>query len=142
MGGTKTGVATRLKAVKPELIAIHCRAHRVALVSSKSAQEVSCMKIFESHLVSLTNSPVREAGYHEIQEIMNEPVQKAVHTRWLSHDQAVSALRHTLRSLLATLEREVSEKEDAVASGLARSIKSYNFIATLYYPRAQASRVM
>ena len=76
--GTKTGVATRLKAINPELIAIHCRAHRVALASSKSAQEVPYMKIFESHLVSLyyqfTNSPVCEAGLNEIQEIMNEPV--------------------------------------------------------------------
>ena len=66
---------------------------------------------------------------------MDEPVlhlRKAIHTRWLSHDQAVTAIRRTLPSLLTTLEREVAEKNDAVARGLVRAVKSYNFVATLY----------
>ena len=38
----------------------------------------------------------------------------------------------TLPSLLTTLEREVAEKNDAVALGLVRAVKSYSFVATLY----------
>lgn len=78
---------------------------------------------------------VREAALHEIQEILNEPVlllKKAIYTRWLSHDQAITAIRRTMPSLLATLEREATEKQDAVASGLVRAMKTYNFIATVY----------
>ena len=42
-------------------------------------------------------------------------LKRAVHTRWLSHDQAVTAIRRTLNSLLAALERAVVENDDAVA---------------------------
>ena len=62
---------------------------------------------------------------------MEEPIlclKKTIHTRWLSHDQAVTAIRH---SLLTTLEREVAEREDAVARGLVRAVKCYKFVATL-----------
>ena len=75
---------------------------------------------------------MREAA---IQKIMDEPIvhlKKAIRTRWLSHDHAVTAIRCTLPSLLTTLEKEAAEGNDAVAQGLVRAIKSYNFVATLY----------
>ena len=56
---------------------------------------------------------------------------KAAFTRWLSHDQAVTTIRKTLQSLLATLEQEVVEN-NAVARGLLHAMKSYNFIASVY----------
>ena len=57
---------------------------------------------------------------------------KAVHTRWLSHDQAITVLRRTLSSVLTTLEREEAENDEAVARGLVSEMKTYNFIATVY----------
>lgn len=139
MTGRRTGVAKRLKGHNPEMVSLHCGAHRLALASSQAAQHVSYMKTFDAHLVALyyhfKNSSVREAALHEIQEIMGEPVlclKKAIHTRWLSHDKAVTAIRRTLPSLLTTLEREVAERDDAVACGLVRAIKCYKFIATIY----------
>ena len=45
---------------------------------------------------------------------------------------AVTAIRRTLPSLLTTLEREVAEKDDAVARGLVHAIKCYKFVATIY----------
>ena len=96
------------------------------------------MKTFDSHLVALyyhfKNSSVREASLHQIQEVMEEPVlclKKAIHTRWLSHDKAVTAIRHTLPSLLTTLERKVAKRDDVVARGLVRAIKLYKFVALL-----------
>ena len=44
----------------------------------------------------------------------------------------VTAIRWTLPSLLATLEREVADKGDAVARGLLQTLKCYKFVATLY----------
>ena len=112
------------------MVSLHCGAHRVALASSQAAEDVSNMKTFDSHLVTLyyhfANSSVCEAALHKIQAIMEEPVlrlKKAVHTRWLSHDQAVTAIRRTLPSLLTTLERKVAEKDDAVARGLLQALK-------------------
>ena len=73
------------------------------------------------------NSPVhvREAAFHEIQKIMDEPVlhlRKTIHTRWLSYDPAVTAICHTLSSLLTTLEKVVAEKNDVVVQGLVRPV--------------------
>lgn len=97
------------------------------------------MKTFDSHPVTLyyhfANSPVREAALHEMPEIVEEPVlrlKKAIYTRWLPHDQAVTATRCTLPSLLTILKRVVVEKHDAVACGLVHAIKCYKFVATIY----------
>ena len=139
MTGCRTGVATRLKKHNPGMVSIHCGAHRLALASSQAALEVPYMKKYDSHLITLfyhfANSSVREAALHLIQELMGEPIlrlKKAVHTRWLSHEAAVTAIRRTLPSLMATIESEVAEKDDAVAHGLLHAIKTYNFVATTY----------
>ena len=99
MTGRRTGVATRLRAHNPEMMSLHCSAHPLALASSQAAEGVAYMKSFSSHLVTLyyhiANSPVREAVLHEIQQMMEEPVlhvKKAIYTRWLSHDKAVTAI--------------------------------------------------
>ena len=39
VSGSKTGVTTRMKAVNPFIVSIHCAAHRLALVSSQAAKE-------------------------------------------------------------------------------------------------------
>ena len=122
MIGRCSGVAAKLKEHTPEMVSLHCGAHRLALVSSQAAQNVSYLKTFDAHLIALyyhfKNSPVREAAFHEVQKIMDEPVlhlKKAIHTSWFSHDKAVTAIRRTFPSLLTTLEKEVAEKKDAVA---------------------------
>ena len=94
MTGRHTAVATRLRVHNPEMVFVHCSAHRVALASSQAAESenVSYMKTFDSHFVTLfyhfANSSVCEAALHEIQEVMEEPVlrlKKTISTRWLSH---------------------------------------------------------
>ena len=105
MTGKKSGVTTRMKSHNREMVSIHCGAHKVALASSQAADHVPYMKQFD-----FENSSVREAALHQIQAVMGDPVlcsRKAVHTRWVSHDQAIAAVRRTLPSLLVTLEREV-----------------------------------
>ena len=59
-------------------------------------------------------------------------LKKAIHTRCLSDDQAVIAIRCTLPWLLNTLEKEVAEKDDAVARRLLHAMKCYKFEATIY----------
>ena len=139
MMGRRSGVYARLKGHNPEIVSVHCGAHRLSLASSQAAQHVPYMKTFDLHLVALyyhlKNSSVREASLHQIQEVMEESVlclKKAIHTRWLSHDKAVTAIRRTLPSLLTTLEREVAERDDAAARGLVHAIKLYKFVAMLY----------
>ncbi len=44
----------------------------------------------------------------------------------------MTTIRRTLPSLLTALEREVAEKDDAVARGLVHAIKCYKSVATIY----------
>ena len=78
MVGRRSGVAAQLKEHNPEIVSLHCGAHRLALASSQAAQHVPYLKTFDAHLIALyyhfKNSPVREAAFHEIQKIMDEPV--------------------------------------------------------------------
>ena len=78
MVGRLAGVATKLKGHNPEMISIHCGAHKLALASSQAANKVPYLKKFDSHLVALfyffKNSPVREAALHKIQEVVEDPV--------------------------------------------------------------------
>ena len=59
-------------------------------------------------------------------------LKKGIHTRWLSHDQAISAIHRTLSSIITTLEKEVTVDDDPVARGLVQSIKSHYFVSTVY----------
>ena len=76
--GRRSGVAKCLKVHNPEIISLHCGAHRLALASSQADQCVAHMKILDFHLVTLyynfVNSSVLKAALHEIQEAMEEPV--------------------------------------------------------------------
>ena len=78
MSVRRTGVAARLRVHNPEIVSLHCSAHRLALTSSQAAQHLTYMKTSDSHLVTLyynfSKSPVREAALHEIQQVMEEPV--------------------------------------------------------------------
>ena len=59
-------------------------------------------------------------------------LKEAKDVRWLSHNAAIQTLRRTLPSVVASLEREAVERGEPVALGLAKMIKTYEFVATLY----------
>ena len=77
MTGRHSGVATRMKNAIPELVSVHCRAHRVALAASQSVDGIPCLKKFEKQISSLFayfhNSPLRSAGLREVQDILDDP---------------------------------------------------------------------
>ena len=104
MLGMRGGVATLLKKEVPFMIANHCIAHRLALACGQASDEVPYIKKFKAILDQLyrfyDNSPVRTAGLHSIQEILNEPNLKlcqAKDVRWLSHEKAINNLRQCLQ---------------------------------------------
>lgn len=133
-----SGVATRLKALNPEMLSVHCINHRLALGVSQAAKAVPYLKKFGEVLVAVFkfyhNSAVRQTGLEEIQTVTSDPLLKfklPSATRWLSHAQAIDAARRSLCSLLVSLDREASERTDATAVGLVTLCRMYMFIATL-----------
>lgn len=49
---------------------------------------------------------------------------------WLSYDRACQSLRKVLPSVITSLEREGTERKESI--GLAKIVKDYKFIASLY----------
>ena len=139
MVGRRAGVATLLKQSNPEMIAIHCVAHRLALAVAQAGDAVPYVKAFKTLLYNLysfyENSPVRTAGLSAIQSILHDPslkLKQAKDHRWLSHEGACQTLRRTLQSVYVSLQREASERNEPMADGLYRQTSKFNFVATLY----------
>ena len=137
MIGRRAGVATLLKQSNPELIAIYCVAHRLALAVAQAGDAVPYVKIFKTVLHNLysfyDNSPVRTAGLSAIQSILHDPsFKQAKGHRWLSHEGACQTLRRTLQSIYVSLQREAAERNEPMADGLCRQMSKFNFVATLY----------
>ena len=140
MTGRVSGVAARLKSRQTNLTTIHCVAHRLALAAGQAGEKVPYLcTTFKPTLRQLfnfyQNSSVRMSGLKAIEQVLQLPelkLKKAADTRWLSHDNACKTLVRVLPAVIASLEREVIERGDALAVGLSRVVKHYNFVASLY----------
>ncbi|KAJ8043554.1 hypothetical protein HOLleu_10692 [Holothuria leucospilota] len=138
MVGRRNGVASKLREEIPTLINIHCVAHRLALAAGQAATGIPYVVKFKEIIQQLyqfyQNSAVRMAGLTEIQNVLNSPslrLKEAKDVRWLSHQQAVEAVRKSLSAIIMSLEREASERTDATAAGLLKFVKTYRFMATV-----------
>ena len=139
MLGCRGGVSKLMKDKVPYLIVNHCVAHRLALACGQAANEINYLKKFKNILGQLYRyyqySPVRMSGLKKLQEVLNDPQLKltqAKDVRWLSHEKAVRNLRQCLPSVLASLEREATERSDAQAHGLAIFVKDSFFVSSLF----------
>ena len=139
MIGRRNGVAAKLKEIVPWLVNNHCVAHRLALACSQAADAIPFMKKFKDIVSQMHRfydySPVRTVGLKEIQIILGASdlrLKRASDTRWLSHDQAITAIRKSLPSIITSLQKEATERNDAQALGLSKFICTYQFVASLY----------
>lgn len=139
MIGSRNGVAAKLKEKVPWLVNNHCVAHRLALACSQAAEAIPYMKKFKDIVAQLyrfyDHSAVRTAGLKDIQSAIRAPDQKlkrASDTQWVSHDQAITAIRKSLPSIITSLQREATERNDAQALGLSKFICTYQFVASVY----------
>ena len=139
MVGWINGVATSLKRKFLKLISIHCANLRLAFAAAHAPDNIPYLQKFKIALRSLfqfyQNSAVRMVGLHTIEEILNDPVIKlkeAKDVRWLSHEHAIKAVICILPSLITSLERKATKRDEPTAVGLVRVVKTYYFIASCY----------
>ena len=139
MIGSRNGVAAKSKAKVPWLVNNHCVAHRLALACSQAAEAIPYMKKFNDIVAKLYRfydySAVRTAGLKDIQSVLGAPdlkLKRASDTRWLSHDQAITAIRKYLPSIITSLQKEATERNDAQVLGLSKFICTYQFVASVY----------
>ena len=76
MTGVCNGVVTRLKAVSPSSIGVHCPAHRLSLAASQAENAVPYVRKFNIVICqifdSFDNSRVRTAGLRTVQSLLQE----------------------------------------------------------------------
>jgi hypothetical protein len=102
------------------MTAIHCIAHRFALVGKDSAKDVPYFKEYESILKRLyayfSRSYNRLRNLRMIQADDNDDpglaILKLVSTRWLSLSQTVSNLHQTLNSIITSLQTDILVDDD------------------------------
>jgi len=93
MIGSKSGVATRLKELKPNIINIHCHNHRLALAAKNSFEDIPLFRDVDDTLTHVFKYyhylAVRTKSLEKIQKLLNDAeetktIKNDVHTRWLS----------------------------------------------------------
>ena len=133
-----TGVIARIKLKVPLFLATHCVAHRLSSAAVDACADSSLVSRFQSLLNDeiysfFSRSTVHTRHLKEVDKAMNDPqlkLTRATETRWLSHQNAVDALRKSIMSVKLLMEQE-DETGNAVALGLSIQLKKPAFIATL-----------
>ena len=92
MTGRKTGVVTRLKAGRPEIIGVHCFPHRLELAFKDAIKDVSLHKKVEGFLLSLYlfyhNSPLNRGNLKRSFKCLgmrSKLPSRVGGTRWVGH---------------------------------------------------------
>ena len=63
------------------------------------------------------------SGLPAVQSVLGDPEIKLKEVQWLLHNNAVQSLRCCLPSVVASLEREATERGKPMAFGLAKMVK-------------------
>ncbi|XP_064648743.1 zinc finger protein 862-like [Lineus longissimus] len=146
MTGRVNGVVTKMKALEPNIIAVHCVNHRLALASKDSFGQMPVLVNLEETLEALFKyynySSKKKGSLEQLQTLLTSEergravtIKHAAHTRWLSHDAAVDSVRKAYDAILVDLESEVVKpttgEAGAKASGLKKRMMQYNTLACI-----------
>ena len=139
MTGKSNGVAAKLRQqVSPQIINIHCVAHRLALAVGQSSNKIMKVKFVLDRADAIHRyydaSFVRSSGLRQIQEALGveqTKLSQAIAVRWLSYDKAVSSLRKCYAAVVKSLNHEATHRSDAKACGFHKSLMEWDSILTL-----------
>jgi hypothetical protein len=127
--GRNNGVAKQLKDQNPQILTHHCREHRLALACRHSFKQIPIIKKVDQTLEALYKyykySCCNTDRLKKVQKAFNEApltIKQAKHHRWLSHNQAITSIARSYRSLVGDLESSEIGK-DPVGNVLLKSIK-------------------
>ena len=151
MLGRNNGVAAKLKAIAPSVIAVHCVCHRLALACADSNQELSYIEKVTAYLTELWKlfeySNQKMAVFMKTQlNLINlqllpsvkkktaKKIKKACKTRWLSTDSAVRSAVENYPAIIQTLLK--LEGKCATSAGLLRHMNTAKFLSTMYILRS------
>ena len=140
MIGRRNSLSQKVTAQNPITYTVHCHAHRLALACTDTVKGLQLIQDCERGLVQtwkyFSISPLKTAKLQEMQttdvDSSARKLVKACRTRWLSHGEAVIAMKAQLPAVHATLQYFATEKKDCTAAGILHLICSKRFLFSLY----------
>ena len=143
--GAHSGVQKRMRVHAAHALYIHCSCHRLQLASMQAAESIAPVKKMFGAMGNLWKlfyySPKKAEALKEVQSVLKLPELKIVkpsHTRWLSHERCVRAIRKELPALIVTLQQLYEVSGDAEAYGLAMVLSSFSGVATIFFAPVSA----
>ena len=137
--GAHSGVQKRMRVHTAHAFYIHCSCHRFQLASMQAGESIAPVKKMFGTMGNLWKlfyySPKKAEALKEVQSILKLPELKIVkpsHTRSLSHERCVRAIRKELPALIVTLQQLYEVSGDAKAYGLAMVLSSFSSVATIF----------
>ena len=135
-----TAVSTRLKAVSPFLINIHCIAHGTNLAALQAAQCVDCKKM-SSEIDNMVNLLVEMSGKKKyaviaLQKELNDAqksLQRFYKIRWLSRYQAICTLSDSLELVLVFFRNYPESKVKVRTPLLYFKLRTFKYIYVLSF---------
>jgi hypothetical protein len=142
MSGSLRGVQARIKEIAPQVIYIHCHAHRLNLVLINTVKHipeiVDMFSIIQSVYVFLSVSGPRHELFVQAQIEDNIEVlelERLVETRWSYWYRSVRKIKLRIETIVNVLEAIALQKADrlatAEAQGLRKRIHSISFLRCL-----------
>ena len=140
MMGKEKGVVSRFKKAIPYLVNSHCAAHKLALASSKAANDVPYLVKYQE-IVNSIYQYFKQSPKHQLQATITQNLlseknlkyKQVFGTRWLSFHNSVSAILKTFDSLITTLESDANVIKVVKAAGLVKLIAKFQFVATSHF---------
>eukprot|EP00733_Pompholyxophrys_punicea_P001062 Pompholyxophrys_punicea_v1_NODE_450_length_1903_cov_5.312102.p1 type:complete len:357 gc:universal NODE_450_length_1903_cov_5.312102:1121-51(-) len=141
MIGSRTEVATSLVSLAPQIVPIHCIAHREALACKGAAEEIPFFaNVFyptTEHLPRFYAASSTRTSNFRLQQLQQgmEPMQlvKTAFTRWLSHDTVTRTIH--LRFIPLLMDLNDAKNSDPQALGLFTVMSSRAYVGGLLLMR-------
>lgn len=141
MSGGESGVQSRIRKVIKSAIYVHCMAHRLNLVMSKSCSEIFESRLFFANLSSIatffSKSPAR---VQSLNSFMKKRLPHVTPLRWNYSGRLVKIVQQNQSELLqfftSVIEKEHRKWDDKtlnLATGIEKILTSANFVVLLEF---------
>lgn len=134
VSGVHTGLQSRLKAIEPRAIHVHCTAHSLSLVVQDTMKEVPAIRDFLVLIRELIgfvrSSPKRQACFESLQaadNTQNPSLRPFCPTRWCCRISSLKTILNNYSVLMRFLNDTKNQKDEAGAKskGFLKSLQSF-----------------
>lgn len=134
VSGAHTGLQSRIRAIEPKIIHVHCVAHSLNLVVQDTMKEVPAIRDFlvliRELIAFVRGSPKRQACFESLQasdDTQNLSLRPFCPTRWCCRISSLKTILNNYNVLLSFLNDTKKQKDDAgaKANGFLKSLQSF-----------------